>query len=154
MPRLSLHMERNIRWDLNDAKLPKSFKRHSKTIYKAFTPLHSISFYVNIDHVSLGKQSIANKYAPINTQNIGLIRENVELNSLCILMYLFILHWTCSVQQNWKIDHTVIYANSGYFIIAYKYQLISNHDSGSNKCSAEYNTQQEISEDSAFLVDM
>jgi hypothetical protein len=42
-----------------------------------------------------------------------LIWENVELK----LMYLFILHWTCSVQQNWKIDHTVLYANSGYFVI-------------------------------------
>ena len=73
----------------------KGFKINSKTEYKAFTHLkqeHSIQFYVNIDHISLGKQSIANKYAPINTQNIGLIRENVELNSLCILMYLFILH--------------------------------------------------------------
>jgi hypothetical protein len=41
-----------------------------------------IQFYVNIDHIPLGKQSIANKYAPINTQNIGFIRENIELNTL------------------------------------------------------------------------
>jgi hypothetical protein len=54
----------------------KGFKINSKTEYKAFTQLkqeHIIQFYVNIDHISLGKQSIANKYAPINTQNIGLI---------------------------------------------------------------------------------
>ena len=41
-----------------------------------------IQFYVNIDHIPLGKQSIANKYAPINTQNIGFIRENIQLNTL------------------------------------------------------------------------
>jgi hypothetical protein len=34
-----------------------------------------MQFYVDIDyHISLGKQSIANKYASINTQNIGFIR--------------------------------------------------------------------------------
>ena len=63
----------------------KIFKINSKTEYKAFTQLkqeHSIQFNVNIDHISLGKQSIANKYAPINTQNIGFIRENIELNTL------------------------------------------------------------------------
>ena len=45
-----------------------------------------MQFYVNIDyHISLGKQSIANKYASINTQNIGfIIRENIELNTLYI----------------------------------------------------------------------
>ena len=44
-----------------------------------------MQFYVNIDyHISLGKQSIANKYASINTQNIGFIRENIELNTLYI----------------------------------------------------------------------
>jgi hypothetical protein len=46
-------MERNIGLDLTDAK---SFKRHSKTEYKAFTQLKqglSIQFYVNIDHISL-----------------------------------------------------------------------------------------------------
>jgi hypothetical protein len=59
----------------------KSFKIHSKTEYKAFTQLkqeHSIQFYVNIDHISLGKQSIAKKYAPINTQNIEDLLERIS----------------------------------------------------------------------------
>jgi hypothetical protein len=63
----------------------KSFKRNSKTEYKAFTQIKQeriIQFYVNIDHISLGKQSIADKSAPINTQNIGVIRENIVLNTL------------------------------------------------------------------------
>ena len=76
-------------------KHANDFKINSKTEYKAFTQLkqeHSIQFYVNIDHISLGKQSIANKYAPINTQNIGFITFiTFELNTL-ILMHLFILH--------------------------------------------------------------
>jgi hypothetical protein len=49
-----------------------------------------IQFYVNIDHISLGKQSIANKYAPKNTQNIGFIRENIELNTLYIIINVLI----------------------------------------------------------------
>jgi hypothetical protein len=70
----------------------KSFKRNSKTEYKAFTQIKQeriIQFYVNIDHISLGKQSIANKYAPINTQNIGFIRENIELNTLYINVLIY-----------------------------------------------------------------
>ena len=68
-------------------KHANGFKRNSKTEYKAFTQLKqedSIQFYVNIDHISLGKQSIANKYAPINTQTIGFIRENIEIKTLYI----------------------------------------------------------------------
>ena len=49
----------------------------------------SIQFYVNNDHISLGKQSIANKYAPKNTQNIGFIRENIELNTLYINVLIY-----------------------------------------------------------------
>jgi hypothetical protein len=135
MPRLSLHMERNIRWDLNDAKLPKSFKRHSKTIYKAFTPLHSISFYVNIDHVSLGKQSIANKYAPINTQNRGFIRENIELNTLSTECFNKIGKSTTQYFTRTAVQISINIHASWFWL---------------NKCFTEYNTQQQFSEDSAF----
>jgi hypothetical protein len=46
--------------------------------------IHQDHVDANIDHISLGKQSIANKYAPINTQNIGFITENIKLNTLYI----------------------------------------------------------------------
>ena len=73
-----------------------------------------IQFYVNIDHISLGKQSIANKYAPINTQNIGFIGENIELNTLYINVLIYSsLKMFSSTNLNWKIDHTVLCANSG-----------------------------------------
>ena len=74
----------------------KSFKRDSKTEYKAFTQLkqehskYTILCSLNIDHISLGKQSITNKYAPKNTQNIGFIRENIELNTLYIIINVLI----------------------------------------------------------------
>ena len=86
-------------------------KRNSKTEYKAFTQLkqeHSIQFYVNIDHISLGKQSIANKYAPINTQNIGFIRENIELNTRYINVLIFSsLNMFCSTKLDNRPNSTL-----------------------------------------------
>jgi hypothetical protein len=61
---------------------------------KAMAHVIYIQFYINIDHILLGKQLIANKYAPINTRNRGFIIENIEQNTLFIDAFIlfFIVH--------------------------------------------------------------
>ena len=78
----------NLEWDLKDAK---SLKRHSKTEYKAFTQLkqwHKQYVYNCIQTLIIfnwGNNRLQIlKYAPINTQNIGFIIENIEQNTLFI----------------------------------------------------------------------
>jgi hypothetical protein len=61
-----------------DLSYAKSFKRDSKTEYKTFTQLkqeHSNQYTILCKQWSYftGETIVANKYAPKNTQNIGLI---------------------------------------------------------------------------------
>jgi hypothetical protein len=58
--------------------LKEILKQNTKSFTLQLGQGHTIRFYVNINHISLGKQSVTNKYAPINTQNIGDLLERIS----------------------------------------------------------------------------
>jgi hypothetical protein len=95
------------------------------------------------------KQSIANKYVPINTQNIGFIRENIELNTLYINV---LIYSSLNMFSSTKLENRPRSTLREQRIFYNRSQISINIQSWFwlNKCSAEYNTQQQFSEDSAF----